>query len=296
MSEISTTDQSGTRGRGARGFLNVYLKNRMGLLGLAIIFFFFMMALSANAVAPYPPNLMTNDLFAPPSAAHWMGTNDVGQDLYSQLLFGARVSLLVGLISAFINTASGTLVGVVAGYFGGKIDEFLMRITDILLIIPRIPIIIVLAAFLGPSIWNIILVLVALGWTNIGRVVRSQTLALREQAFVESAKAIGAGNTRILTTDIVPNLVGIIVPQGVLAIVGAILAEAGLSFLGLGDPTQNSWGLILYYAEQYGAFLRGAWWWIGPPGLSIALISIGFTFVGYALNDIFNPQLKRFAA
>lgn len=281
----------------ASAFLRAFRRNKMGVLGLATIVFFIMLALLAGLLAPYSPKLMgAGQPFEVPSAAHWLGTDDVGEDLYSQLLYGTRVSLMVGFVAAFMSTIIGTTVGLVSGYFGGKLDEFFMRVIDVLIIIPGIPLMLLLAAYLGPNIWNIIFILVFFGWTTIGRVVRSQTLALRELPFVESARAAGASDMRIMFTDLMPNLVGIIVPQAILSIVGAILGEAGLSFLGLGDPTTQSWGLMLYYAQSYGAFLRSAWWWIIPPGLCITLVGIGFTFVGYALNDIFNPRLRRHAA
>lgn len=296
MSKANVTRRQRVRStlQNASAFLKTFRRSKMGVLGLAIIVFFIALALLAGPLAPYPPKLMgAGQPFEVPSAEHWLGTDDVGEDLYSQLLYGTRVSLMVGFVAAFMSTIIGTMVGLISGYFGGKLDEFFMRVIDVLIIIPGIPLMLLLAAYLGPSIWNIIFILVFFGWTTIGRVVRSQTLALRELPFIESARASGAGDMRIMFTDLMPNLVGIIVPQAILSIVGAILGEAGLSFLGLGDPTNQSWGLMLYYAESYGAFLRSAWWWIIPPGLCITLVGIGFTFVGYALNDIFNPRLRR---
>jgi ABC-type dipeptide/oligopeptide/nickel transport system permease subunit len=283
--------------RDLSGFWRAYRKSKMGMFGLATITFFILLAVAAPLVSPYDPSQMgVGKAFDGPTAEHPLGTNDVGQDLFSKLIYGSRVSLMVGFIAAFMSTVIGTAIGLSSGYFGGKLDEFLMRTIDVLIIIPGIPIMVLLAAYLGPSIWNIIFILVLFGWTQIARVIRSQTLAIRELQFVEAARAIGASNSRIITTDILPNVVGLIVPQAVLSIVGGILGEAGLSFLGLGDPTHESWGMMLYYAQAYGAFLRGAWWWIIPPGLFITLVGVGFTFIGYALNDIFNPKLRRRAA
>ena len=261
---------------------------------MVIIVFFLSISMAAPLLSPWNPYKMnTGPPFASPSGDHPLGTNDMGQDLYSQLLYGARISLMVGFIAAAMNVTVGTTVGLVAGYFGGRLDEALMRLIDIMIIIPGIPIMVLLAAYLGPSIWNIIFILVLFGWTSIARVIRSQVLMIKEYPYIEASKAAGAGSLRIIYDHILPNVVGLILPQAVLSIVGAILGEAGLSFLGLGDPTHVSWGMLLYYAQAYGAFLRRAWWWIVPPGLCITLVGLGFTFVGYALSDIFNPRLRR---
>jgi peptide/nickel transport system permease protein len=277
-----------------RGFWRKYSRNRMGVIGLVVILFFLALSVLAPYISPWNPYKMnTGPPFAPPSAEHPLGTNDMGQDLYSQLLNGARISLMVGLIAAAVNVAIGTTVGLVSGYFGGRLDEFFMRLIDIMIIIPGIPIMVLIAAYLGPSMWNIIFILVLFGWTSIARVIRSQVLMIKEYPYIEASKATGAGSFRIIYDHIMPNVVGLILPQAVLSVVGAILGEAGLSFLGLGDPTHVSWGMLLFYAQAYGAFLRRAWWWIIPPGLCITLVGLGFTFVGYALNDVFNPRLRR---
>ncbi len=276
------------------GFWNRYRRNKMGMIGLVLIAFFLVLAIAAHQISPWDPYKMnTGPPFAPPSSEHPLGTNDMGQDLFSQLIHGARISLMVGFVAASVNVAIGTVMGLVSGYFGGKLDEFLMRLIDIMIIIPGIPIMVLIAAYLGPSIWNIIFILVIFGWTSIARVIRSQVLMIKEYPYIEASKAAGAGSLRIIFDHIMPNVVSLILPQAVLSVVGAILGEAGLSFLGLGDPTHVSWGMLLYYAQAYGAFLRNAWWWIIPPGLCITLVGLGFTFVGYALSDIFNPRLRR---
>lgn len=277
-----------------RGFWIQYKRNKMGMIGLTIIVFFLISAIIAHQLSPWDPYKMNTGLpFAPPSREHPLGTNDMGQDIFSQLIFGARISLMVGFIAASVNVAIGATIGLLSGYFGGKLDEFFMRMIDVMIIIPGIPIMVLIAAYLGPSMWNIILILVVFGWTSIARVIRSQVLMIKEYPYIEASKAAGAGSFRIVYDHILPNVVSLILPQAVLSVVGAILGEAGLSFLGLGDPTHVSWGMLLYYAQAYGAFLRSAWWWIIPPGLCIALVGLGFTFVGYALNDIFNPRLRR---
>jgi len=277
-----------------RAFWIQYKGNKMGMVGLIIILFFMMIVLMAPMLTQWDPYKMnTGPPFSPPSSEHPLGTNDMGQDLFSQLIYGARISLMVGLVAASVNVTVGTMVGLLSGYFGGKLDEFFMRLIDVMIIIPGIPIMVLIAAYLGPSIWNIIFILVIFGWTSIARVIRSQVLMIKEYPYIDASKAAGAGSFRIIFDHILPNIISLMLPQAILSVVGAILGEAGLSFLGLGDPTHVSWGMLLYYAEAYGAFLRKAWWWIIPPGLCITLVGLGFTFVGYALNDIFNPRLRR---
>jgi ABC-type dipeptide/oligopeptide/nickel transport system permease subunit len=279
---------------GMRGFWAQYRRNRMGVVGLALIAFFMALAIIAPQISLWDPYKMnTGPPFSSPSPEHPLGTNDMGQDIYSQLIFGARISLMVGFIAATANVFIGTIVGLLSGYFGGRIDEFFMRTIDVMIIIPGIPIMVLIAAYLGPSMWNIIFILVIFGWTSIARVIRSQVLMIKEYPYIEASKAAGASSFRIVFDHVMPNVVSLILPQAVLSVVGAILGEAGLSFLGLGDPTHVSWGMLLYYAQAYGAFLRRAWWWIIPPGLCITLVGLGFTFVGYALSDIFNPRLRR---
>jgi peptide/nickel transport system permease protein len=225
------------------------------------------------------------------SAAGMMGTDALGHDLFAQDLHGTRISLVVGLVASFIGISLGLLVGLIAGYKTGLTDEILMRFTDMMLVIPVLPLLIVLIAVLGASIQNLIIVLGFLGWMGFARVIRSQVLTLKERPFIEAAKAAGAGTRQILTRHIFPNIVSLTYVNLALTVPAAILAEAALSFLGLGDPTLPSWGHVLYYAEVYQAFDK--WWWIIPPGIAIAAVSLSFVFIGYALDEIFNPKLRK---
>lgn len=200
---------------------------------------------------------------------------------------------MVGILAAASLVIIGSTVGLISGYFGGVVDDILMRITDIVLVLPRLPLMIVMAAYLGPGMWTIIAVFAITGWAALARQVRSQVLSVKESTFVEASRAIGAGNTHIIVSHILPNIGGIIIANGVMDIMYAILTEAGLSFLGLGDPTHKSWGIMLYFAQIQGAFIRGAWWWIFPPGLSISLICCSFNFIGTALNDLFGLKLEK---
>jgi len=222
-----------------------------------------------------------------------MGTTNQGADAYSQLIYGSRISLIIGVLATGLSTFVGVVVGLVAGYFGGKTDEVLMRIVDFLLVIPGLPLMMVLAVFLGASTENIIIVIAILGWTSTSRLIRSQVLAEKNKAYVESAKAIGASDTYIMFRHILPNVTPILFANITLGVVGAILSEAGLSFLGLTDPEEASWGRMLADANSGGAFIQGAWWVVLFPGLMITLLSLSFTFVGHTLDQVLNPRLRE---
>jgi ABC-type dipeptide/oligopeptide/nickel transport system permease subunit len=229
------------------------------------------------------------------SAWGLLGSDYGGSDVFSQFVYGARVSLLVGLLSAGIGISLGLVVGLLAGFLGRLVDEVLMRFTDMLLVIPGLPLLIVLVAVLGPNIWNLILIIGFLGWMGFARIVRSQVLTLRERPFVEAAKAAGAGPGRIITRHIFPNIVSLTYVNLALTVPGAILAESALAFLGLSDPSVNSWGHMFYNVETSGSLstFPPPWWWVLPPGIGIALVSLSFVLIGYALDEIFNPRLRR---
>jgi len=254
------------------------------LAGLVILISFTLIAILAPFITPY--DLWEQDKpFLPPSGEHILGTDDIGRDIFSQLIYGTRVSLFIGLFAAFISTVVGTLVGSVAGYFRGKLDEILMGLVDIFLLIPRLPLIIILAAYLGPNVWNVVLVIGALWWPSTARVVRSRVLQVREAGFIEICKAVGANDTYILLKHVIPNSIHVVFAKFVLVTAEAILAEASLSFLGLGDPTLISWGTMLHYAFLRGGFINNMWWWYLPPGICIALNVLGFVLIGYAMEN-----------
>jgi len=222
----------------------------------------------------------------------WLGAGYYGEDLLSQLLWGSRIAMLVGLLAAFISTFVGLIVGLVSGYFGGLVDEILMRITDFFLVIPGLPLMIVLAAILGTTWFNIVLVIALLGWTGTARLVRSQVLAERQKAYVEAARAIGASDLYIIFRHILPNVTPLLFAQITLGVAGAILSEAALSFLNLTNPYDVSWGRMLQEASTSGAYTRGCWWYVMFPGLCIVLLALSFTLVGYAVDEILNPRLR----
>ena len=224
-----------------------------------------------------------------------LGTDNAGDDVYTWTVYGARVSLFVGLLAAFIGIGLGLVVGLIAGFLGRIVDEVLMRFTDMMLVIPVLPLLIVLVAVLGQNLLNIIIVIGFLGWMGFARIVRSQVLSIRERPFVEAAKASGAGPGRIILKHVFPNIVSLTYVNLALSVPGAILTESALAFLGLSDPTLVSWGRMFFIVNSSGALAHfpPTWWWVLPPGLGIALVSLSFILIGYALDDIFNPRLRQ---
>lgn len=222
-----------------------------------------------------------------------LGTDHLGSDLWSQLVYGTRIALAIGLSAAFIAVVIGTSVGLIAGYLGGMVDEVLMRVVDVLLAVPTMPILIILGALFGKSIFNVVILLALFSWMGIARIVRAQTLSLKERTFVEAAKASGAGSGYIMLSHILPNTVPLIFANLVLRIPSAILTEASLSFLGLGDPRVPTWGRILQNSRQFGGFTKMAWWWLLPPGLALTFLSLAFVFIGNSVNEILNPRHRE---
>lgn len=222
-----------------------------------------------------------------------LGTNFHGYDVWTELVYGARISLLVGLLSAIIATTLGVIYGVISGYIGGMVDEFLMRVVDVLLCLPVLPILLVLSRLYQPNVYFIVVLIAIFGWQGLSRVIRSRVLSLKELAFIESARASGGSAGYIIFRHLVPNVIPIATAAMILAIPGAIITEAALSFLGFGDPNASTWGRMMYYSQQLGGFSRGAWWEWFVPGISITLLCLGFVFIGHAVDEIINPRLRR---
>jgi peptide/nickel transport system permease protein len=274
-------------------------------LAMLTIGFFMIVSVLAPVIAPYPPlkrlyegdSGIIIDKWAEPSVIsaesdYILGTTAEGFDIFSQLVYGSRAALLVGLIAAVFTAGIGTLVGLTAGYYGGKIDDTLMRIVDFLYGMPLLPTVIVLVALLGPNLWNIILAIIVLQWRSTARVIRSQALSLRERPFVKAAQVAGASDWHIISRHLAPNVLPLSFLYGAFAIAWAILAEAGVSFIGLGDPDTVSWGTMLQSSRTYAALDFGAWWWFVPPGICIGLVVISGFLIGRGYEEITNPELR----
>jgi oligopeptide/dipeptide ABC transporter ATP-binding protein len=256
--------------------------------------FFVLVAVFGPLLAPYDPSAVSDATSAAPSWAHWLGTTQNGQDLFSQMLFGARVSMVVGVGSALVATVLSVIVGLCAGYLGGLTDELLSLLANVFLVLPALPLTVILAAYLPHSgSLGIILVISITGWAWGARVLRAQTLSLRKRDFVEAARATGERTSRIILHDIFPNQIAIIAASFLGTVTGAILTQASLAFLGLTDVTQWSWGTILYWAQASSALLTGAWWWFVPAGLAIALLGTGLSLVNFGLDEFINPRLRQ---
>ncbi|ELZ33866.1 dipeptide/oligopeptide/nickel ABC transporter permease [Halogeometricum pallidum JCM 14848] len=274
-------------------------------LSLFVVAAFVLIAIFAPLIAPYPPLQrqyqgdagILIEKWADPSLlgadnGYLLGTTAEGFDIFSQLVYGTRAALMVGLIAAVFTAGIGTLVGLVAGYYGGKVDDALMRVVDFLYGMPLLPTVIVLVAVLGPNLWNIILALIILQWRSTARVIRSQALSLRERPFVKAAEVAGASDWHIISRHLAPNVLPMTFLYGSFGIAWAILAEAGVSFIGLGDPNTVSWGTMLQASRAYSALQFGAWWWFVPPGICIGLLVISGFLIGRGYEEITNPKLQ----
>ena len=270
--------------------------DRMGRAGVVILTFMVALAVLGPMLFPFDPSKVgttASSIFSKPSSAHWLGTDELGRDVFGETLAGAGISLLVGLMATLISILFGASIGLVAGYFGRWVDSTLMRVTDFFLVLPTIPLVLVLAAIFGQSLGIIILVIGLTGWPPVARIVRSQVLTLRERQFVVRVHSMGATPMRVMSRHILPNVAPLIFANAVLVIAGSILAEATLAFLGLGDPVHVSWGTMLHFAFVSGAVGRGAWWYFLPPGLGIVLVVLGFALAGHSLDRILNPRLRE---
>ena len=291
---------------GVRDFWRRFARRRDGVLGLAILIFFIVLAAFPEQLvgALQTAVTATGPRLAPPGGGFLLGTDELGRDIVNLTVHGARISMVIGLLATLVTVAIGVLIGIVSGFIGGRVDGILMRITDFFLVIPTF----VLALILTPIIRDVvgsattevfgirmtlIVIVVVIGitsWSSTARIIRAQTLSIKERAFVDRARVVGAGPFHIMRVHILPNVVNLIVANAVLTFAGAVLTETTLSFVGLGDPFQPSWGQLLDAARSVGAPGLGAWWYFAPPGLGIILVVFAFTLFGSALDDVLNPR------
>jgi peptide/nickel transport system permease protein len=267
-----------------------YKKNSAGVIGLGIIILFSLTAIIAPLSPYHPLQIGVGPSFHPPSYQYLFGTDNLGRDVLTRVAYGAQIALTVGLIAAFISTLLGILSGAIAGYFGGWIDDLLMRITDFFLVIPRFFLALVVVAVFGASLLNIIIIIGVLPWPSTARLVRAEFLTLRERQFVDALRIQGASNLRIIFREILPNAMPPIIVMATIQVASAIVTEAGLSFLGLGIQNVASWGYMLSDAQSS---LREAWWMAFFPGACIFLTAMSLNFIGDSLNEALNPRLKE---
>lgn len=266
------------------------------MAGLAILAIFVLMAVLAPVLADRSSldvTRATGPTLAGPSWRYPLGTDDLGRSVLALVIWGSRISLLVGLLAAFVSMVVGSALGILAGYKGRIWDAALMRFTDWFLVIPWLALAITLAAILGQSLLIIVMVIGLTSWPWTARLVRSQTLSVRERPYIERARGLGAGDWHLIRKHVLPNVFPVIFAQTILSVALAILSESTLSFIGLGDPLRVSWGAVLELAFDAGAPTLGAWWWIGAPGVCIVLVVLAFTMCGTALDEILNPRLRE---
>jgi peptide/nickel transport system permease protein len=284
------------RKRARARFWRAYRSSTMGMTGLVILVVFILMAVLAPVLQSSDglnAALASGKPLEPPSVRYPLGTDDLGRSILTLTVWGSRTSLLVGFAATVISMLIGSLIGLVAGYYGRWTEITLMRFTDWFLVIPFLPLAIVLASILGRSLVIIIFVIGLTSWPGTARVVRAQVLTVKTRPYVERARALGAGDWHLVTRHILPNVFPLIFANTILVVAVAILSETTLSFLGLGDPLHTSWGTMLDFAFNAGAGTTGAWWWLLPPGICIVLVVLAFTMCGYALDEILNPRLRR---
>ena len=282
-------------------FWAVFRSNALAMIGLLILLAFVAMAISAPflegaGVLRDPTAIDTSHRYLQPSFSYLLGTDQLGRDVLSRMWFGSQVTLVIGVLASVVSMGLGTLVGLISGYYGGWLDEVLMRTTDFFLVLPTLVLALVFAVVLPPpgvSLWKLIFVIGISLWASTARLVRAQVLSLKERQFVERARAVGAGKMRIVFVHIFPNAFTLVFAEAILTVAVAILSESFLSFIHLGPAESITWGKILEEAQAHSALQQGLYWWVVAPGLFIVAIVLGFTLLGFALDEIVNPRLRR---
>lgn len=290
--QVAAAPTQAPSGRVARTWWRTLVRNGKGITGGAITLFFVLVAVFAPLIAPGDPTDFVSRPHQEPSAEYWFGTEGQGKDVFAQTVWGARNSLTVGFATGILTTLVGVIVGMIAGYFGGRVDDVLSLLTNVVLIIPGLPLLVVLASFLKPGLGTIVLVLSVVGWAWPARIIRSQTLSYREKDFVSASIVSGENHFRIIFRELLPNLTSLIVGGLIGSVTYAIGAETALSFLGLTNVGEVSWGTNLYWAQNNAGLLVGAWWTIVPSGLCVALVAFALSLINYAMDEITNPRLR----
>jgi peptide/nickel transport system permease protein len=261
--------------------------------GFGIVLFFILVAIFGPMIYRVDPSSTSSALLQGPSGAHWLGTTQSGQDVLAQLIVGARISMFVGFVGGAIATVLSLFVGVLGGYLGGVADEILSVFTNIFLVIPALPLVIILAGYLpGKGALSVAIVISVTGWAWGARVQRAQTLSIRKRDYIEAARIAGEGTMRIIFSEILPNEIAIVASSFLFTVIFAILTEAGLAFLGLANLGTWSWGTMLYWAQSDSALQVGAWWWFVPPGMCIALVGAGLSMINFGIDEFVNPRLR----
>ncbi len=275
-----------------RQMVRRFVGNRLAVVGATSFTFMVLVALAAPVLAPGSPFDINGERLLPPGAGHPFGTDNLGRDVFAGVVHGARTSLTVGIVSVFFSATIGIAVGALAGFFGGRVDDLTMRVTEVFLVIPRFFLALIFVALFGANLAALIVVIAILSWPEIARLLRAEYLSLKQRQFVEAARASGAGTMRLIFREILPNALTPVVVSAALQVASVILLEAGLSFLGLGDPNAMSWGTMLNNSQE---FIRRAWWMAVFPGVAIFLTTFGLSLVADGLNDALNPRLRKAA-
>jgi len=272
--------------------LTMITRDKGLLAGLLMYAFFSFIALTAPYISPYDPFALVGEPYVPPSPKHILGTDNLGRDVLSQVIWGSRISLLVGVAVALGISTIGVLVGLLAATSRRAVDETLMRLCDVIIAIPKLPLLITLSAIVRPGVWVIVAILIAFFWTDVARIVRSEALSIKQRPYVDAARMAGAGTAKIAFLVILPNILPLVVATGILSIITGILYEASISFLGLGNPLEMSWGTVIHYAWIGGAIYKECWAWILTPGFCIAAVGVATNLVGSRIGEVLNPRLR----
>lgn len=278
-----------------RGFKTVFHAltiNRKVATGTGIVAFFFVVAIFGPLFLRGDPNTITHNFNLNPSGSHWLGTTNLGQDIFGQLIVGTQTSVIWGFVSGIIVTILSVVIGLVGGYFGGAVDELLSLLTNIFLVLPGLPLMIVLASYVPSGPLTITLVVAVTSWAWGARMLRAQTLSMRSREFITAARSNGESTWRIIFYELFPNQISLVAANFVSTMIQVILAQAALEFLGLGDISQASWGSLLYWASNNGALLGGKWWWFIPPGLCIAILGAGLSLINFGIDEVADPRLR----